>query len=124
MAAPRRIAIRITAMAKESNIEFAIPVGGVGPGLYTGIDVADCGQEIPFPFSRADGPPPRSHDDSEDRGDEDCEERVGDEALPSDVQDLIDPHPGDGPGEHHEERRQEVDAEEEPNLLGDDRDRD
>src|SRR6267143_1671085 len=81
-------------------------------------------RSIPTPFPRAGLPPRRSPDRSKAGGHEDREERVRDQALPPDVQDLIDPHAGDGPGEHHEEGRQEVDAEEEPDLLGYDRDRD
>src|SRR2546430_5755910 len=58
-----------------------------------------------------------SPDDSEARRNENRKQGIGDQPLPSDVQDLINPHSGDGPGEPHEERGKQVDPQEEPHFF-------
>src|SRR5437867_5957677 len=55
---------------------------------------------------------------------QDGEEGERDQALPADVQDLIDAHAGYGPGDPDEHEVKEVDLDEEPGLVRDDRDGD
>src|SRR5437867_13103896 len=54
-------------------------------------------------------------------GNQDGEEGERDQALPADVQDLIDAHAGHGPGDPDEHEVKEVDLDEEPGLVRDDR---
>src|SRR6266581_1559666 len=53
--------------------------------------------------------------------DDDGTEGIRDQLLPTDVQDLVDPHARHGPGDPDEHDGDEVDLEEEPDLLRDDR---
>src|SRR5207302_1488702 len=82
------------------------------------------GHSIRSPFRRVPGPAPTSPEDPETRRHQDREERIRDQPLPSDVQNLIDPNARDGPGEDDEEGGQKVDPQQEPDFLRHDRDRD
>src|SRR5206468_8933229 len=52
---------------------------------------------------------------------DDRTEGIRDQFLPTNVQDLVDPHARHGPGDPDEHDGDEVDLEEEPDLLRDDR---
>src|SRR2546426_6718765 len=76
------------------------------------------------------GPPPSPDapqsgaEGGEVRRKEDREQRERDEPLPADVQDLVDSDPGHRPRDPHEQEEQQVDLEQEPDFVRDDRDRD
>src|SRR5688500_5706105 len=80
--------------------------------------------------STAIGPPPSPDspeggaEGGQGRGEQDRQEGEGDQPFPPDVEDLVDADPRHGPGDPHEDEVQEVDLEQEPDLVGDDRDRD